>query len=301
MLKGSLVAIVTPMLEDGSLDFGRLRQFIDFHVREGSNGLVVVGTTGESPTVDFDEHCKLIVETVKHAAGRVPVIAGTGANSTREAIELSEFAKKAGADLSLSVVPYYNKPTQEGLYRHFRAIAEAVDIPQILYNVPGRTVADMQNDTVLRLAQVPGIVGLKDATGNMERGAELLRRIPKNFAVYSGDDGTALPLMMLGAHGVISVTANAAPRLMQEMCAAALAGDVAGARARNNKLLGLHRHLFVEANPIPVKWVLQQMGLIEGGIRLPLTPLSSSFHDLLRGAMEQAGISFAGASATMAK
>jgi 4-hydroxy-tetrahydrodipicolinate synthase len=301
MLKGSLVAIVTPMQEDGSLDIGRLHRFIDFHVREGSNGLVVVGTTGESPTVDFDEHCLLIRTAVEHAGGRIPVIAGTGANSTREAIELSTFAKKAGADMSLSVVPYYNKPTQEGLYRHFRAIAEAVELPQILYNVPGRTVADMQNDTVLRLAQVPGIVGLKDATGNMERGAELLRRAPKNFAVYSGDDGTALPLLLLGAHGVISVTANAAPKLMQEMCAAALAGDVAGARARNNKLLGLHRHLFVEANPIPVKWVLQQMGLIEGGIRLPLTPLSSSFHDLLHGAMEQAGISYTGASASMAK
>ena len=301
MLKGSLVAIVTPMFEDGSLDIERLRRFIDFHIREGSNGLVVVGTTGESPTVDFDEHCQLINTAIQHAAGRIPIIAGTGANSTREAIELSAFAKKAGADMSLSVVPYYNKPTQEGLYRHFRAIAEAVDLPHILYNVPGRTVADMQNDTVLRLAQVPGIVGLKDATGNMERGAELLRRIPKNFAVYSGDDGTALPLLMLGAHGVISVTANAVPRLMQEMCAAAIAGDVQGARARNNKLLGLHRHLFVEANPIPLKWVLQRMGLIEGGIRLPLTPLSSSFHDLLRGAMEQAEISFAGASASMAK
>lgn len=301
MLKGSLVAIVTPMFEDGSLDIERLRRFIDFHISEGSNGLVVVGTTGESPTVDFEEHCQLISTAIQHSAGRIPIIAGTGANSTREAIELSAFAKKAGADMSLSVVPYYNKPTQEGLYRHFRAIAEAVDLPQILYNVPGRTVADMQNDTVLRLAQVPGIVGLKDATGNMERGAELLRRAPKNFAMYSGDDGTGLPLLMLGAHGVISVTANAAPRLMQEMCAAAFAGDVTGARARNNKLLGLHRHLFVEANPIPVKWVLQQMGLIEGGIRLPLTPLSSSFHDLLRGAMDQAEISYAGASASMAK
>jgi 4-hydroxy-tetrahydrodipicolinate synthase len=290
MLKGSLVAIVTPMLGDGSLDLDRLRRLIDFHIREGTNGLVVVGTTGESPTVDFEEHCLLIRCVIDHAAGRVPVIAGTGANSTREAIELSSFAKSVGADMSLSVVPYYNKPTQEGLYRHFRAIAEAVDIPQILYNVPGRTVADMQNDTVLRLAQIPNIVGLKDATGNMERGAELLRRIPKNFAVYSGDDGTALPLMMLGAHGVISVTANVAPRLMQEMCAAVLAGDLSRARAHNNKLLGLHKHLFVEANPIPVKWVLQQMGLIEGGIRLPLTPLSSSFHDLLRGAMEQAEI-----------
>ena len=301
MLKGSLVAIVTPMFEDGSLDLQRLRALIDFHIREGTNGIVIVGTTGESPTVDFEEHCLLIRTAVEHAAGRVPVIAGTGANSTREAIELSAYAKQAGADMSLSVVPYYNKPTQEGLYRHFRAIAEAVDLPQILYNVPGRTVADMQNDTALRLAQIPNIVGLKDATGNMERGAELLRRAPKNFAVYSGDDGTGLALLMLGAHGVISVTANVAPRLMQEMCAAVLAGDFPKARSHNNKLLGLHRHLFVEANPIPVKWVLQQMGLMEGGIRLPLTSLSSSFHDLLRGAMEQADIRAAVAIPAMAK
>lgn len=301
MLKGSLVAIVTPMFEDGSLDLQRLRTLIDFHIREGSNGIVIVGTTGESPTVDFDEHCLLIRTAVEHAAGRVPVIAGTGANSTREAIELSAYARQAGADMSLSVVPYYNKPTQEGLYRHFRAIAEAVDLPQILYNVPGRTVADMQNDTALRLAQIPNIVGLKDATGSMERGAELLRRAPKNFAVYSGDDGTGLALLMLGAHGVISVTANVAPRLMQEMCAAVLSGDFAKARSHNNKLLGLHRHLFVEANPIPVKWVLQQMGLMEGGIRLPLTSLSSSFHDLLRGAMEQADIRAAVAIPAMAK
>ncbi len=302
MLKGSVVAIVTPMFENGKLDLERLRGLIDFHIREGSNGIVVVGTTGESPTVDFEEHCLLIRTTIEHTAGRIPVIAGTGANSTREAIELAAYAKAAGAGMSLSVVPYYNKPTQEGLYRHFRAIAEAVDLPQILYNVPSRTVADLQNDTVLRLAQVPNIVGLKDATGNMERGAEMLRRAPKNFTIYSGDDGTALPLMMLGAHGTISVTANVAPRLMQEMCAAVFAGDLPGARARNNKLLGLHRHLFVEANPIPVKWVLQQLGLIEGGIRLPLTPLSSSFHDLLRGAMEQAEITGnAVAQASMAK
>ena len=301
MLKGSLVAIVTPMFEDGSLDLQRLRALIDFHIREGTNGIVIVGTTGESPTVDFEEHCLLIRTAVEHAAGRVPVIAGTGANSTREAIELSVYARQAGADMSLSVVPYYNKPTQEGLYRHFRAIAEAVDLPQILYNVPGRTVADMQNDTALRLVQIPNIVGLKDATGSMERGAELLRRAPKDFAVYSGDDGTGLALLMLGAHGVISVTANVAPRLMQEMCTAVFAGDFPKARSHNNKLLGLHRHLFVEANPIPVKWVLQQMGLMEGGIRLPLTALSSSFHDLLRGAMEQADIRAAVAIPAMAK
>ena len=290
MLKGSLVAIVTPMFEDGSLDLQGLRALIDFHIREGTNGIVVVGTTGESPTVDFEEHCLLIRTAIDQSAGRIPIIAGTGANSTREAIELSTYARQVGADMSLSVVPYYNKPTQEGLYRHFRTIAEAVDLPMILYNVPGRTVADMHNDTAIRLAQIPNIVGIKDATSNIERGAELLRRAPKNFAVYSGDDGTGLALLMLGAHGVISVTANAAPRLMQEMCAAVFAGEFAKARSHNNKLLGLHRHLFVEANPIPLKWVLHQMSLIEPGIRLPLTPLSSSFHDLLRGAMEQADI-----------
>jgi 4-hydroxy-tetrahydrodipicolinate synthase len=290
MLRGSLVAIVSPMFEDGALDLDALRRLIDWHIAEGTDGIVVVGTTGESPTVDFEEHCQLIRTAVQHAAQRVPVIAGTGANSTSEAIELQTFAKRAGADLCLSVVPYYNKPTQEGLYRHFKAIAEAVDIPTILYNVPGRTVCDMHNDTVVRLAQIPNIVAIKDATANLERGADLIRRVPKGFAIYSGDDGTALPLMLMGGDGVISVTANVAPRLMHDMCAAALAADLAKARALNNKLLGLHRHLFVEANPIPVKWVLQEMGMIKSGIRLPLTPLSSSFHDLLRGAMEQAGI-----------
>jgi 4-hydroxy-tetrahydrodipicolinate synthase len=290
MLKGSLVAIVSPMFENGSLDLDALRRLIDWHIGEGTDGIVVVGTTGESPTVDFEEHCQLIRSTVTHAAGRVAVIAGTGANSTSEAIELQAFAKRAGADLCLSVVPYYNKPTQEGLYRHFKAIAEAVDIPTIVYNVPGRTVCDMQNDTVVRLAQVPNIVGIKDATANLERGAELIRRAPKGFAIYSGDDGTALPLMLMGGDGVISVTANVAPNLMHDMCVAAFAADLVKARALNNKLLGLHRHLFVEANPIPVKWVLQEMGMIQSGIRLPLTPLSSSFHDLLRGAMEQGGI-----------
>lgn len=290
MLKGSLVAIVSPMHEDGSLDLDAFRRLVDWHIAEGTDGIVAVGTTGESPTVDFEEHCLLIETAVEQAAGRVPVIAGTGANSTREAIELQAFARKAGADMSLSVVPYYNKPTQEGLYRHFRAIAEAVDLPVIVYNVPGRTVCDMHNDTVLRLAQVPNVAGIKDATGNLERGADLIRRAPKEFAIYSGDDGTALALVLMGGDGVISVTANAAPRLMHEMCAAAFAGDLARARALNNRLLGLHRHLFVEANPIPVKWVLARMGLIAGGIRLPLTPLSSSFHDLLAGAMEQAGL-----------
>ena len=290
MLSGSLVAIVTPMLEDGSLDLVRFKSLIDWHVAEGTQGIVVVGTTGESPTVDFDEHKELIRVAVEYAAGRVPVIAGTGANSTAEAIELSESAMQSGAQYSLSVVPYYNKPTQEGMYRHFRAIAEAVDLPLILYNVPGRTVADLQNDTVLRLAEVANIVGIKDATASMERGSDLLRRASRNFAVYSGEDSTGLPLMLMGGRGVISVTANVAPRLMQDMCAAALSGNISRAREVNNRLLGLHTKLFVEANPIPVKWALAQMGLIEPGIRLPLVPLSANFHEAVREAMRQAGI-----------
>ena len=289
-LNGSLVAIVTPMHEDGSLDLDAFRKLIDWHIDEGTDGIAVVGTTGESPTVDFDEHHLLIKTAVEHSNRRVPIIAGTGANSTREAIELSAYAKQAGADLSLSVVPYYNKPTQEGLYRHFRAIAEAVDIPQIMYNVPGRTVADLQNDTVLRLAQVSNIVGLKDATANIERASDLLRHVPSGFAVYSGDDATGLALMLLGGCGVISVTANVAPRLMHEMCVAALKSDPARARAVNNRLLGLHRNLFLEANPIPVKWAVCQMKLIEHGIRLPLTPLSDSYHKPVRAAMREAGI-----------
>jgi 4-hydroxy-tetrahydrodipicolinate synthase len=290
MLKGSLVAIVTPMHEDGSLDLERLRALVDFHVKEGTDGIVVVGTTGESPTVDVEEHGLLIKTVVDHAAKRIPVIAGTGANSTSEAIELTEYAKKVGADQALLVAPYYNKPTQEGLYRHFKALAEAVDIPQILYNVPGRTACDIANDTALRLAAIPNIVGIKDATGNIERGSDLLLRAPRDFAVYSGDDASSLALMLLGGHGTISVTANVAPRLMHEMCAAAFAGELQKAREINFKLLGLHQKLFVEANPIPVKWVVQQMGLIEGGIRLPLTSLSAQHHDTLRAAMRQAGI-----------
>ena len=289
-LKGSLVAIVTPMREDGALDFDAFRGLIDWHIREGTDGVVVVGTTGESPTVDFEEHRVVIDTAVKHAAKRIPIIAGTGANSTREAIELALHAKRAGADMSLTVVPYYNKPTQEGLYRHFRAIAEAVDIPHLVYNVPSRTVADLQNETVLRLAEIPNIVGIKEATGDMQRGAELLRRKPADFAVYSGDDATALGLMLLGGDGVISVTANVAPRLMHAMCAAALSGNVVEARALNDKLMGLHRHLFCEANPIPVKWAVQQLGRIAGGIRLPLTPLSNEFQKQVREAMQQAGI-----------
>ena len=289
MLTGSLVAIVTPMQADGALDLPRFRTLIDWHIAEGTDGLVVVGTTGESPTVDFDEHFLLIETAVKHAAGRIPVIAGTGGNSTREAIELAAYAKKVGADYSLSVVPYYNKPSQEGLYLHFKAIAEAVDLPMILYNVPGRTVADMATDTALRLAQVPGIVGIKDATGNLDRGADLLRRKPAEFAVYSGDDGTALAYILLGASGDISVTANVAPRAMHEMCAAALAGDAKKAIALNQRLIPLHQKLFVEANPIPVKWALAKMGLIGEGIRLPLTPLAPAFHDTVAGALREAG------------
>ena len=294
MLTGSIVAIVTPMREDGKLDLGRFRSLMDWHIAEGTDGIVVVGTTGESPTVDFDEHKELIRIAVKHAAGRIPVIAGTGANSTAEAIELSASARKAGAAASLSVVPYYNKPTQEGLYRHFRTIAEAVDIPQIVYNVPGRTVADIANDTVLRLAQVPNIIGIKDATGNIERGSDLLRRSPKNFAVYSGDDASGLALMLLGGNGVISVTANVAPRLVHQMCAAALAGDVKTAREINFKLLPLHQKLFVEANPIPVKWAVAQMGLIGAGIRLPLTPMSAQLNEVVAEAMRHAGIALPG-------
>ena len=289
MLSGSLVAIVTPMAADGALDLPRLKSLIDWHVDEGTNGIVIVGTTGESPTVDVPEHCSLIESAVKFAAGRVPVIAGAGGNSTKEAIELSRFAAKAGADYTLSVVPYYNKPTQEGLYRHFKAIAESADIPMILYNVPGRTVADMSNDTVVRLSEVKNIVGIKDATASMERGAELLCRVPKDFCILSGDDASALAYMQLGAHGVISVTANVAPRLMSEMCAAARKGDGARAIATNNRMIALHKHLFVEANPIPVKWALHRMGRIAEGIRLPLTPLAAAHHETVAGALRAAG------------
>lgn len=290
-ITGSLVAIITPMHEDGSLDLPGLRKLVDYHVQEGTNAIVVVGTTGESPTVDVEEHHQLIKVVVEQAAGRIPVIAGTGANSTSEAIEMSSYAKAMGADASLSVVPYYNKPTQEGLYRHFKTIAEAVDIPVILYNVPGRTVADMSNETTLRLAQIPNIVGIKDATGNFDRGCELIARAPKDFAIYSGDDATAVSLLLMGGKGNISVVANVAPRMMREMCAAAMAGDLGKARELHFRMLGLHRHLFCEANPIPVKWACQQLGLIgEGGIRLPLSPLSPECHDRVRGALRQAGL-----------
>jgi len=285
---------VTPMAADGGLDLPRLKALIDWHVAEGTAGIVIVGTTGESPTVDVEEHCRLIAATVEFARGRVPVIAGTGANSTTEAVALTSFAKNAGVASCLSVVPYYNKPTQEGLYRHFRTVAEKVDLPMILYNVPGRTVADLANDTVLRLAQVPGIVGLKDATADIGRGSELFRVLKaagkREFAVYSGDDLNALPLMLMGGHGVISVTANVAPKLMAEMCAAALAGDLVAARARNDRLLPLHRGLFVEANPIPVKWALAEMGFIHNVLRLPLVPLSSQHHETVRAALRDAGV-----------
>ncbi len=290
MIKGSIVAIVTPMHEDGSLDLAAFRTLIDFHIAEGTDAIVVVGTTGESPTVDVEEHHSLIATAVQHAAGRIPIIAGTGGNSTREATELARFAKQAGADASLTVVPYYNKPTQEGMYQHFKAIAEAVDMPHILYNVPGRTVADMSNDTVLRLAQIPNIVGIKDATGNIERGSDLLQRAPKDFAVYSGDDASTLALLLLGAQGTISVTANVAPKLMHEMCAAALNDELAKAREINFRLLGLHRNLFVEANPIPVKWAVARMGRINNTLRLPLTPLSQGAQDIVETAMRQAGV-----------
>ena len=289
-ITGSIVAIVTPMHGDGRLDLEGMRELVDFHVSEGTDAIVVVGTTGESPTVDVAEHRELIKLVVTQAAGRIPVIAGTGANSTSEAIEMTHFAKQVGADAALSVVPYYNKPTQEGLYRHFRAIAEAVDLPLILYNVPGRTVADMSGETTLRLAQIPNIVGIKDATGSIDRGCELIARAPTGFAVYSGDDASACALMLLGGQGNISVVANVAPRLMHAMCVAALTGDLARARELNFRLLGLHRQLFCEANPIPVKWACQQLGLIKEGIRLPLTPLSAESQERVRSALRQAGL-----------
>jgi len=290
MLQGSLVAIVTPMHEDGELDLGALRSLIDFHVNQGTDGIVIVGTTGESPTVDVEEHCRLIRTTVEHVAGRIPVIAGTGANSTSEALDLTRQAKQLGADACLLVAPYYNKPTQEGLYQHFRTIAEAVDIPQILYNVPSRTGCDLGNDTVLRLAQLPCIVGIKDATGNIERGTDLILRAPSRFAVYSGDDASGLALMLMGGKGVISVTANVAPRLMHEMCRAAFEGNIAEARSINGRLFPLHQKLFVEANPIPVKWALHEMGLIGPGIRLPMVPLSTQYHEVVRNAMQHASL-----------
>ena len=290
MFQGSMVAIVTPMREDGSLDREALRRLIDFHFENGTDAIVAVGTTGESPTLDMEEHCEVIELAVTYAKGRVRVIAGTGANSTAEAIELTRCAEKAGADACLLVTPYYNKPTQEGLYRHHRAIAEAVAIPQILYNVPGRTCCDMLAPTVERLAAIPNIVGIKEASGQVERVREILALCGERLDVYSGEDVIACESILAGARGVISVTANVAPRLMQQMCAAARAGDAEKARGLDAKLVHLHKGLFVETNPIPVKWALQEMGLIEGGIRLPLTPLSAQFHEPVRAALRASGV-----------
>lgn len=290
MIKGSMVAIVTPMNDDGSLDLPAYRSLIDWHIASGTAAIVAVGTTGESPTVDVDEHLKLVRVAVEQAAGRVPVVAGTGANATREAIELTKAAREAGAAATLQVAPYYNRPTQEGLYRHFRAVAEEGGLPVIVYNVPGRTAVDVSNDTMLRLAAVPGIVGLKDATGDIARGSDLLAKLPPEFGVYSGNDDSALALMAMGSHGVISVTANVAPAEMARMCAAALAGDHAKALALHRQLLPLHFKLFVEVNPIPVKWALARMGRIKGGIRLPLTPLSAANQETVLAALKAAGV-----------
>lgn len=290
MFHGSMVALVTPMQDDGSVDEAALRKLIDFHVENGTHGLVIAGTTGESATLDMDEHCATIRLSVEYAAGRLPVIAGTGANSTREAIELTRCAEQAGANACLLVTPYYNKPTQEGLYLHHKAVAEAVAIPQILYNVPGRTACDMLPETVERLSSIANIVGIKEATGDVDRARDILNRCGDSLDVYSGDDATGMELMLAGGNGVISVTTNVAPAPMSQMCEAALAGDRTGASKINDRLTGLHSKLFLEANPIPVKWALQEMGLIGGHIRLPLTPLSEQFHQPLRDAMKQAGV-----------
>lgn len=289
MYKGSIVALVTPMAPDGGLDFPALERLIDWHVACGTAAIVSVGTTGESPTLDMDEHREVIAHTVRHAAGRIPVIAGTGSNSTTEAIELTQAALADGADAALLVTPYYNKPTQEGMYAHFRAIAEAAALPQILYNVPGRTACDLLTDTVVRLAELPNIVGLKDATGGPERARELLARRPDGFALYSGEDSVACELMLAGYDGVISVTANVAPERMREMSDLALAGQEQSARALDASLQPLHRDLFREANPIPVKWALNEMGRIDRGIRLPLTALSDTHHGAVRSALASAG------------
>ena len=290
-LTGSIVALVTPMHPDGSVDYPTLRRLIDWHIEEGTDCLGVVGTTGESPTVNVEEHREIIRVSVEQARARVPVMAGCGANSTQEAIELARYAKEVGADSQLQVVPYYNKPTQEGQYRHFKAIAEAVgDLPMVLYNVPGRTVADMAHDTVMRLAQVPGIIGIKEATGNIERAQWLIREKPADFAVYSGDDPTAVALMLCGGQGNISVTANVAPRKMHELCVAAIAGDARRAMQIQLELMPLHRHLFVEPNPIPVKWAMARLGLCGGAMRLPLTELSESAHPVVEGALRQCGL-----------
>ena len=289
-ITGSIVALVTPMQEDGSVDYPTLRKLIDWHITEGTDCIGVVGTTGESPTVNVQEHCEIIRVAVEQAKGRVPIMAGCGANSTSEAIELAKFAKKIGADCQLQVVPYYNKPTQEGQYLHFKAIAQAVELPMILYNVPGRSVADMAHDTVMRLAQVPGIVGIKEATGNIDRAQWLIREAPEGFAVYSGDDPTAVALMLCGGHGNVSVSANLAPRLMHELCVAAMAGDTKRAMEIQFKLLPLHKNLFIEANPIPVKWAMARMNLCGATMRLPMTPLTPANEAVVEGALSASGL-----------
>ena len=289
-ITGSIVALATPMFEDGSVDYPTLRKLIDWHIAEGTDCVGVVGTTGESPTVNVQEHCEIIRVSVEQAAGRLPIMAGCGANSTAEAIELTKFAKQVGADCQLQVVPYYNKPTQEGQYLHFKAIAEAVDLPMILYNVPGRSAADMGHDTAMRLAQVPGIVGIKEATGNIERAQWLIREAPQGFAIYSGDDPTAVALMLCGGHGNISVSANLAPKLMHELCVAAMAGDTRRAMEIQFKLMPLHKNLFVEANPIPVKWAMARMNLCGGTMRLPMTPLTQANEAVVEGALRATGL-----------
>ncbi len=287
---GSIVALVTPMQEDGSVDFAALRHLIDWHIAEGTDCIGVVGTTGESPTVSMEENCEIIRVAVEHAARRVPVMAGTGANNTREAIELTRYAREVGADCHLSVVPYYNRPSQEGIYQHFKAIVEAVDLPLVLYNVPGRTVADMLPETALRLAQLPGVVGIKEASGNIERACQLIKHAPRGFAVYSGDDSTAVALMLLGGQGNVSVTANLAPRLMHELCVAAVEGDVAKARSIQMRLLPLHKQLFCEPSPAPAKWALSQLGRCSPRVRLPLTPLTTAGQVQVAQALRDAGL-----------
>ncbi len=289
-ITGSIVALVTPMFDDGSVDYPTLRKLIDWHISEGTDCIGVVGTTGESPTVNVQEHCEIIRVSVEQAKGRVPIMAGCGANCTAEAIELTQFAKKVGADCQLQVVPYYNKPTQEGQYLHFKAIAEAVDLPMILYNVPGRSVADMAHDTVLRLAQVPGIVGIKEATGNIDRAQWLIRQAPKGFSIYSGDDPTAVALMLCGGQGNVSVSANLAPRLMHELCMAAIAGEARRAMEIQFKLLPLHKNLFVEANPIPVKWAMARLKLCGPTLRLPMTPLTQTNQASVEDALRAVGL-----------
>ena len=289
-ITGSIVALVTPMHEDGSVDYATLRKLIDWHIAEGTDCVGVVGTTGESPTVNVQEHCEIIRVAVEQAAARVPIMAGCGANSTAEAIELAKFAKNVGADCQLQVVPYYNKPTQEGQYLHFKSIAQAVDLPMVLYNVPGRTVADMAHDTVLRLAQVDGIVGIKEATGNIERAQWLIREAPMGFAIYSGDDPTAVAMMLCGGQGNVSVTANLAPKLMHQLCVAAMAGDARRAMEIQFKLMPVHKYLFVEANPIPVKWAMARMGLCGGTLRLPMTPLAQTNEAVVERALRSAGL-----------